>query len=103
MKKFDEVWEIGKLNSTIVSDKVVINTNFPSPPNPPFSHAEDKEYYGGYLICESIGNKQHANLISAAPDMYEALKNIENDDNRIPQTIWDMIQNAIKKAEGNSN
>lgn len=37
-------------------------------------------------------------LISAAPDMLEALQNIENDNGFIPAPIWEMIQNAIKKA-----
>lgn len=67
-------WKIGNLSSTVVSDEVVINTNFPSPPSPPFSPAEDVEYYGGYLVCESIGNSNHASLIAAAPDLFEAVE-----------------------------
>jgi hypothetical protein len=43
---------------------------------------------------------EHARLIAAAPDMYEALCDIENDDGRIPVTIWDKIKAAIAKAEG---
>ena len=39
-------------------------------------------------------------LIAAAPDLYEALRNIENDDGSIPATIWKMAQDAIAKAEG---
>ncbi len=41
-----------------------------------------------------------AKLIAAAPDLLEALKNIENDDGRIPATIWKMRNDAIAKAEG---
>ena len=37
-------------------------------------------------------------LIAAAPDLLEALQNIENDDNRIPARIWEMRNQAIKKA-----
>jgi len=36
---------------------------------------------------------------SAAPDMLEALKSIENDDNHIPKAIWEMRNKAIAKAE----
>ena len=43
---------------------------------------------------------EDAYLIAAAPDMLEALKNIENDDNHIPSTIWAMVKDAIAKAEG---
>ncbi len=42
----------------------------------------------------------NARLIAAAPDMLEALENIENDDAHMPSTAWDMIQNAICKAKG---
>ena len=30
-------------------------------------------YYGGYLVCESVGKKGDAALMAAAPDMYELL------------------------------
>ena len=46
---------------------------------------------------EAIANAQ---LISAAPDLFEALINIENDDNRIPATIWEMRNKALNKALG---
>ena len=44
--------------------------------------------------------KANARLISAAPDLFEALINIENDDNRIPATIWKMRNKALNKALG---
>ena len=40
----------------------------------------------------------NAVLISAAPDLLEALISIENDDNSIPKAIWDLRNAAIKKA-----
>lgn len=42
--------------------------------------------------------KANAKLIAAAPDLLEALMSIENDDNSIPATIWEMRNAAIKKA-----
>ena len=42
----------------------------------------------------------NAKLISAAPDLFEALINIENDDNRILATIWEMRNKALNKALG---
>ena len=42
----------------------------------------------------------NANLIAAAPEMYEALSSIENDDNSIPAPIWNMIRSALTKADG---
>lgn len=42
-------------------------------------------------------------LIAAAPDMLEALQNIENDDNSMNKTAWELIQAAIAKATGKEN
>jgi hypothetical protein len=42
----------------------------------------------------------NARLIAAAPDLLEALENLENDDNSIPSHAWDMVQSAIAKAKG---
>tara|TARA_B110000114_G_C14796728_1_gene279064 strand:+ start:99 stop:413 length:315 start_codon:yes stop_codon:yes gene_type:complete len=51
---------------------------------------------------KTIGSyrKENAQLISAAPNMLEALMDLENDNNSIPKPIWDKVQNAIKKAIG---
>ena len=59
----------------------------------------------GRAVC-LIGNgpksSANARLITAAPEMYNALKSIENDDCKIPRFLWDLIQVAIAKAEGRS-
>ncbi len=44
----------------------------------------------------------NARLIAAAPELYEALASIENDDGSIPQAIWDMRNAALAKARGES-
>jgi hypothetical protein len=70
-----ENWKIVKHKSCVVSDVKQINTNFPNPPNPETSEDSDIEYYGGYLVCESIGNDKTAKLITAAPELLEAAIN----------------------------
>ncbi len=43
-------------------------------------------------------NAANAQLIAAAPDMLEALQNIENDNQHMPDTAWKLITDAIAKA-----
>ena len=45
----------------------------------------------------------NAHLIAAAPEMYEALRNLENDNRIIPDHAWKMVKNAINKAEGKND
>ena len=47
-----------------------------------------------------LERKANARLIAAAPDLLEALENLENDAGQIPQFAWDMVQEAIAKAKG---
>jgi hypothetical protein len=58
-------WKLGNCGS-VVSD---IETT-----NKKGTGHGDIEYYGGYLVCESIPSEQIARLIAAAPDLLEALK-----------------------------
>lgn len=51
---------------------------------------------------DDVTGLANARLIAAAPEMYNALKIIENDDCKIPRFLWDLIQVAISKAEGRS-
>lgn len=44
--------------------------------------------------------RRDLSLIAAAPEMYDALKTLENDNGAIPPWLWDLIQAAIAKAEG---
>jgi len=47
-----------------------------------------------------LENEANMNLISAAPDLLEALLNLENDDCSIPAHAWQIVQAAIAKATG---
>ena len=63
---------------------------------------QDKEHGLVLMVHTFDGQQAEANtrLAAAAPDMYEALRSIENDDGSIPNTIWEMAQKALAKAEG---
>lgn len=74
----EEEWKVGNHPSIVVSNKKVRNSNFPTPPNPEESRDEDMEHYGGYMICESIGNPEHAKLIAQALNFKRALEAIVN-------------------------
>lgn len=67
----------------------------------------DREWHIATLPMNSLSGvpkeqrMPNAHLIAAAPDMYEALQNLENDDGKsMPKSAWDMCQNALKKARG---
>ncbi|MEM8972252.1 MAG: hypothetical protein AAGD43_09355 [Pseudomonadota bacterium] len=45
--------------------------------------------------------KANARVIAAAPLMYEALANLENDDGKnMPDTAWKLVQDALSAARG---
>lgn len=52
------------------------------------------------VFTDSKEEEANARLIAAAPDLLEALENIENDDGHIPEKIWAMRNAAIAKAKG---
>lgn len=91
MKK--ENWSVGKCGGCVITD-----TPDGLSESTGHSGTQAHEHFGGALICESIFRKKDAALISAAPDMLEALQNLENDDVSIPFHAWKMVQDAIKKA-----
>lgn len=49
---------------------------------------------------EAVAN---AKLIAAAPQMLEALQNLENDANQMPDTAWQLVKDAINSAVGNED
>jgi hypothetical protein len=62
--------------------------------------SDDFRNKGYACIAPHVHGKKNAHLIAAAPDMLEALRNLENDDGSVPAHAWVMVQNAIAKAEG---
>jgi hypothetical protein len=58
--------------------------------------------YDSVISENGYMTKANAHLIAAAPDMIEALENLENDANSIPDHAWKLVQDAISKAKGES-
>ncbi|HCY40401.1 MAG TPA: hypothetical protein DHV48_03470 [Prolixibacteraceae bacterium] len=59
-------WKPGKNGSSVVSD---VKPNRPTYSEHDFE--SEKEYYGGYIIAESIPDKQMDDLIAGAPKMLQ--------------------------------
>lgn len=83
-------WSVG--NGTVICDTVPDDMK-----NTSTGH-NMVEFYGGYLVAESIAREADKKLISASPDMFEALNDLENDAGQIPKHKWDKVQAALKKA-----
>lgn len=57
-------WKRGKTGGCVVSDvQTLVGTGHDS-----------VDYYGGYLVAESIPTKEYVALISAAPELLECLE-----------------------------
>lgn len=81
-------WRSGKWGASIIAS---------TPVQGGINGSDAVESYGGHLIAESISECNMA-LIIAAPDLLAALQNLENDDGKIPEHAWTLIQSAIAKA-----
>jgi len=93
-----EKWPIGKTGGTVITD-----TPDGLPENSGHSGSDAFKYYGGALVCESIWRKKDAALISAAPDMLEALQILVGDIERDPKKLTkqdkiNIARKAIEKA-----
>lgn len=71
------------------------------PKRPTIMGGEDREW------CVAIVQTDHekpyeanAHLIAAAPELYEMLSSIENDNGSIPQGFWNEMQRVLRKARG---
>ncbi|MFS0822142.1 hypothetical protein [Bacillus sp. 1P02SD] len=58
-------WRIGRHQSTVVTDH-------PIDTGGRITGHNDSEYYGGYLVAESVIRKEDAQLLSASPELLEA-------------------------------
>lgn len=56
-------------------------------------------YYGGHLVAESIAPLNRP-LIYTAPDLYDFIATLENDDGKIPAWLWDKRENLLARARG---
>ena len=68
---------------------------------PAYWHIVQQSTKGVVGDVQSV-NFADARLIAAAPDLLEALQNLENDDGSIPHHAWAMVQTAIAKATGDA-
>lgn len=91
-----ENWAIGKTGRCVITDN-----SEGLPESGGFSGNKAINYYGGNLVCESVWRRKDVALIAAAPDMLEALQNLKNDDNSIPEYTWKLVKEAIAKATDN--
>lgn len=57
-------WSVGDKHGGVITDQPIGRR---------FDESTDKEYYGGYLVCESIAKAGDGELIAAAPKMYAEL------------------------------
>lgn len=80
-------WEVYKLSTESHADELCIVVT------------EDLESEVTGVIYE----ESDASLIAAAPEMLEALENLENDNGAIPEHAWQMVQTSISKAKGGND
>jgi hypothetical protein len=66
-----QIWSIGQSNTVIVSDIKQNNGKYAKPNR---EDSEEINFYGGYLVCQSVRNLDNANLISAAPDLLSCVE-----------------------------
>lgn len=91
-------WSVGKTGGAVVSTDVI-----PGLPDYRTGHS-DVDYYGGYLIAESIWNPADARVMAAAPDLFDACKQMVaaasiNDDCELGNAVT-AARLAIAKATG---
>lgn len=87
-------WIIGKIGGTVISE------NIPEQFKDLKTGHIDSEYYGGFLIAESILTKKDAKLIAAAPDLLDACQSVMESPRgeTLSFEVLTKLYDAIKKA-----
>jgi hypothetical protein len=86
-------WRLGNNGWSVISDH----------PTSAFSGSKSEiDYYGGNLICESVAAENRP-LITAAPDLYDFIATLENDDGKIPDWLWAKREALLAKARGEAS
>lgn len=88
-------WTLGKTGDSVITDN---GEGFL-----PYTGHSHVEYYGGYLIAESIQKKDDAKLIAAAPELLAAcqefVRKVECGEARSRRS-YKQMKAAIAKAKG---
>ncbi len=85
-------WRLGKHGGTVVADSRTGKK--------PGAGHDDVDYYGGFLVCESIATREIAQAITALPDLLAVCKEViaKLRGQHLGTTIK-KIQKVIAKAE----
>lgn len=98
MKKFNGNtgdWSMGKNGGCIVSDQMPYRLRYTAE-----EYKSEVEYYGGYLIAESVPTKEDARLIAASKRLLEkSMKLHEVCEKRMNGEPVDVAEQAIVMAE----
>lgn len=87
-------WKVGTNFSNIVTDEKTERPSYSKE-----NYESEMEYYGGYLICESVSKKADAKLIAAAPELLAAaLKALDECSDLVATNAGNLLEEAIKKA-----
>lgn len=77
-------------------------TCVPSPLNPALFEVYDGD--GNFITDDFDMREEISRLIAAAPDMLEALENLENDNGEtMHPSAWKLVNAAIAKAKGGAS
>lgn len=68
-------WTTGKLGGTVISDTTPVDYN-------PDSGHDDAEYYGGFLLAESVGNNDDAKLFAESKNLLVLAAQVVKEVNR---------------------
>ena len=99
-----EVEKVNRLEAQLAAAKAASERSYTPGP------WEVREVDGLFAIAHPAGwvlesndveqDRIDARLIAAAPEMFELLTTLENDDGAIPAWLWEQIQEVVRKVKG---